>query len=292
MGSSHEDWLGLAKAIMTTDTFPKLVSKQFTLPSDPNTTYCIAGVSKGAGMIHPNMGTLLSVVCTDVKIPQTRLRSLTSIAARDSFNRITIDGDTSTNDSVVVFANGAAAPTDSSSKMSGADGETVQEILNEVMKDLAKLVVRDGEGATKFITVEVKGNDKKLAIRVARGVATSSLVKTAMYGRDANWGRILCAIGNVSSASKDPGLEKHKVTVGFALPQSTTGEVMPLVTRGQPINDIDEVLAKTILDEEDITIKIDLSDTGDDSGANKHLVRYWTCDFSHEYVTINADYRT
>ncbi|KAF4551616.1 ArgJ-like protein [Elsinoe fawcettii] len=295
LGSGYDAWFSASKAIMTTDTFPKLVTTQFTLPSHPKTTYTIAGISKGAGMIHPNLGTLLSVICTDVAIARADLQKIGDELIPKTFNSISIDGDTSTNDSVVILANGAAAPfdTDPMTKTSGHDWTAFRQALLRVMRQLSTLVVRDGEGATKFIKINVNGaSSTHSAKRVAERIAQSPLVKTAMYGRDANWGRILCAIGN-SGESIDPSC----VTVSFG-----TGvyhridngmdvqERMVLVKQGQP-QYLDEELAKEVLEKEDITVFVNLNDGEKRKGHNAQT-KYWTCDFSHEYVTINGDYRT
>ncbi|PNS15539.1 Arginine biosynthesis bifunctional protein ArgJ, mitochondrial [Sphaceloma murrayae] len=293
--SGYEAWFKSAKAIMTTDTFPKLVTKQFTLPSNPSQTYTIAGISKGAGMIHPNLGTLLSVICTDASVDNTTLLKAGRSSTMKSFNAISIDGDTSTNDSVLVMANGAAAPPGVrplSHDDSPQDYMAFADALRVVMSDLAQLVVRDGEGATKFITIRVRGTEtKKDAYKVAETIARSPLVKTAMYGRDANWGRILCAIGN----SGVP-FDRNRVNVGFGNgvftevePGRRREEQMMLVQDGQPV-DIDEDLASQILEKEEINVYVDFTDGL--RGAFTIIGTYWTCDFSHEYVTINGDYRT
>ncbi|GAM86836.1 hypothetical protein ANO11243_048560 [Dothideomycetidae sp. 11243] len=289
LGSSHDQWLGVAKAVMTTDTFPKLVTRQFTLPSDPSTTYTVAGFSKGAGMIHPNMATMLSVVCTDIKIDIDSLTEAGQEALRTSFNSISIDGDTSTNDSLAIFANGAAATGSSKGITSteSPDFKAFEKALRSVAIDLAKLVVRDGEGATKFVSIHVKGSDKATAAHVGRTIAVSPLVKTALYGKDANWGRILCAIGNVETDVFDP----EKVSVSFGVPNTNGEGRLRLVEKGQPILPVDEELAKVILEEEDVDVYVDLGDAASSSTDEGGVIIY-TCDFSHEYITINGDYRT
>ncbi|KAG8630603.1 hypothetical protein KVT40_002222 [Elsinoe batatas] len=296
LATGYDAWLSTAKAIMTTDTFPKLVTRQFTLPSHPDTTYTIAGISKGAGMIHPNLATLLSVICTDVKISSRNLRWVGSLPISNSFNSISIDGDTSTNDSVVILANGAAAPESAAAVTpeNVEDWEALRSVIQSVTTDLAQLVVRDGEGATKFITIRVSGAETSQdASKVAETIARSPLVKTAMYGRDANWGRILCAIGN-----SGVHVIRNRVTVAFGLGNPTkreSGHVhedkMTLVKWGQP-QEVDEELAKEVLEKEDVSIYVKLDDRGGDPTNNKGRATYWTCDFSHEYVTINGDYRT
>ena len=335
LGSEHEDWLRGAEAICTTDTFPKLISRNFTLPSHPDVQYSIAGMTKGAGMIHPNMGTLLGIICTDVKIAPTSMRRLLRYASNKSFNCISIDGDTSTNDTVALLANGAAAPenttpleyNDDQRKISPAlrtdtrseDYKAFQTVLGTFMADLAKLVVRDGEGATKFVTIRVQSHaDYFLAKSAAESIATSSLVKTALYGKDANWGRILCAIGYAPAvldrerhikAQRKEGFSKERGSghdtkhVRPIDPSQTSVSFVPadgspelkLLVRGEPEN-VDEERAKQILDMEDLEILVKLNDDGSqtavepDAGFREAVV--YTCDFSHEYVTINGDYRT
>ena len=203
LGSSHGSWMKAAKAICTTDTFPKLRSRAFRLPSHPNTEYRIAGMTKGAGMIHPNMATLLAIVCTDVNIRQDALHEYLSRASEHSFNSISVDGDTSTNDTCLLFANGAGGPPGSKAlgrpPQTGvyeSDESAFLKVLSEFMLDLAKLVVHDGEGATKFVTIRVRTDKgRAFAKQAANSIGKSPLVKTALYGKDANWGRIMCALG-------------------------------------------------------------------------------------------------
>ena len=259
-------------------------------------------------MIHPNMATLLSVICTDISIQQPALRALLRQANNTSFNSISIDGDTSTNDSVNMFANGAAAPTEEtqiqvrltsgprSSPLPLAeqheDYVAFGEVLTSLMQDLAALVVRDGEGATKFVKIHVTGAvSDRAAKHVAKSIARSPLVKTALYGKDANWGRILCAIG-YSQARKT--VVPHWTSVSF-IPADGSQE-LKLLTRGEP-ESIDEQRAKQILEMEDLEIRVRLDDGASakelqDRGRGGGEAIFWTCDFSHEYVTINGDYRT
>ncbi|KAK5116793.1 hypothetical protein LTR62_007467 [Meristemomyces frigidus] len=333
LGASHENWLNVAKAICTTDTFPKLVTKTFSLPSHPEVEYSIAGMTKGAGMIHPNMGTLLGIVCTDAKIDPASITSILRHATGLSFNSISVDGDTSTNDTVALLANGAAAPEDATalclpaatlpgpgsqsrgnvtnSKFFGAtidpDTKAFQAVLAEIMTDLAKLVVRDGEGATKFVTIRVRSDGtRQMAKQIGMSIAQSALVKTALYGKDANWGRILCAIGyapaaiNQHQTERDGGRPRQPV-----VPERTSVSFIPadgseelrLLVRGEP-EAVDEVRAKEILDMEDLEILVRLDDGPPTVELETDKARrstdsvVWTCDFSHDYVTINGDYRT
>lgn len=337
LGNTHDHWMNAAQAICTTDTFPKLLSRTFTLPSHPDTTYSIAGMTKGAGMIHPNMATLLGMVCTDAKIEPMSMKVLLIRAVNISFNSISIDGDTSTNDTVAFFANGAAAPENAEALSypinenweghnsrptfgkPSPDLKAMEEVLKEFCKDLAKLVVRDGEGATKFVTIRVKSDVSFItAKRAAVSIARSALVKTALYGKDANWGRILCAIGyapgimnsshlrvkdlQIAQQSRDSRLPANFVHVPQVKPSRTSVSFIPadgseelkLLVRGEP-EQVDEERAKQILEMEDLEILVRLED-----GEQRHIVPepmvheavFWTCDFSHEYVTINGDYRT
>lgn len=341
LGSDHEHWLNAAKAICTTDTFPKLISRTFTLPSHPETEYRIAGMTKGAGMIHPNMATLLGIVCTDAKIAPSAMQTMLRYATNRTFNCISIDGDTSTNDTVAFFANGAAAPegaepidlpptlTDGSREdnpfsaipkpghrrdRQSPDAQAFGKVLSAFMTDLSKLVVRDGEGATKFVTIRVQSDvSYATAKRAAVSIARSALVKTALYGKDANWGRILCAIGYApgiigsTELSAQPPRDKavqvvpERTSVSFI--PADGSEELRLLVRGEP-ETVDEDRAKQILEMEDLEILVRLDDgpalpeyergaaKASVQGRRQHEAVVWTCDFSHEYVTINGDYRT
>ncbi|KAL0637166.1 glutamate N-acetyltransferase [Maublancomyces gigas] len=277
VGSSHEDWLNTAKAICTTDTFPKLCSKSFTFPGS-STVYNIAGMAKGAGMIHPNMATLLGFMATDAPVSPEALQNILTHAVARSFNAISVDGDMSTNDTVALLANGAAG---GKTVEVGTEAEAVlRGVITEFSEELSKLVVRDGEGATKFVTISVKdANNFEDAKQVASTIARSPLVKTALYGRDANWGRILCATGY----SGVEGVVPEKTNVSF-IPTDGSPE-LKLLVNGEPEN-VDEERASEILAMEDLEIMVSLG-TGKGGEA-----AYYTCDFSHEYVTINGDYRT
>lgn len=267
MGSSHEDWLNTAKAICTTDTFPKLCSKSFTFPGSP-TVYNIAGMAKGAGMIHPNMATLLGFMATDAPVSPEALQNILTHAVARSFNAISVDGDMSTNDTVALLANGAAG---GKIVEVGTEAEAVlRGVITEFSEELSKLVVRDGEGATKFVTISVKdANNFEDAKQVASTIARSPLVKTALYGRDANWGRILCATGY----SGVEGVVPEKTNVSF-IPTDGSPE-LKLLVNGEPEN-VDEERASEILAMEDLEIMVSLG-TGKGGEA-----AYYTCDFSHE----------
>jgi glutamate N-acetyltransferase/amino-acid N-acetyltransferase len=281
LGDTHDHWLATARAICTTDTFPKLLSQTFTLPSS-STEYRIAGMTKGAGMIHPNMATLLGIICTDAPISSAPLQSALTSAITKSFNSISIDGDTSTNDTVALLANGAAGG-ESITSISSPDFQAFQKILTNFAIDLAKLVVRDGEGATKFVTIRVTNASTYTdAHRVASTIARSPLVKTALYGKDANWGRILCATGYAEGVDS---VVPSETSVSFI--PTDGSEELKLLVRGEPER-VDESRAAKILETEDLEINVRLSEG---RGWDEEAV-FWTCDFSHEYVTINGDYRT
>lgn len=285
--NSHNSWLTTARSICTTDTFPKLLSMTFALPSSPSITYSIAGMTKGAGMIHPNMATLLGILCTDAPIPASTLQPLLTHAVERSFNAISIDGSTSTNDTLAILANGAAGGQPVTSPAS-EDGKAMQEVLTDFTQQLSQLVVRDGEGATKFVRVKFINSpsfpDTKL---IASSIARDPLVKTALYGKDANWGRILCAIGYTQGLSSSETVIPARTSVSFV--PSDGSEPLKLVVNGEP-EAVDETRAAQILAEEDLEILVNLGGGGD--GTGKEEASYWFCDFSHEYVTINADYRT
>ncbi|KAJ2161055.1 glutamate N-acetyltransferase [Coemansia sp. RSA 552] len=281
LDSTHESWMRAAIAHMTTDTFPKLLSREATLPTSPSRKFRMAGITKGAGMIHPNMATLLGTVCTDAAITQGLLDKALAHAVARSFNAISIDGDMSTNDTIAVIANGAAAG--EGGWIIEAEGSTeyraFRDELTEFMAELASLVVRDGEGATKFITIDVSGAQSFAdAKQVASTIATSSLVKTAFYGQDANWGRILCAVGYSGIQ-----LDTNKVDLAIHPGDGTTP--LQLVKGGEPQLPLDEARASEILKQEDMLVRVEL-------GLGQESARMYTCDLSHDYVSINADYRS
>ena len=307
LGVNHEHWMKVAKAICTTDTFPKLLSRSFTLPSHPQTQYHIAGMTKGAGMIHPNMATLLAIICTDVAISQSAIHDYVSRAAETSFNSISIDGDTSTNDSCILLANGGASPPRSKAlgppSWANTQGKTDEsvflKVLQDFMLDLAKLVVRDGEGATKFITIRVQTNaGLAIAKQAANSIGTSALVKTALYGGDANWGRVVCALGYAPVMLRKPNTDPETSGPLMGInPTATSVSFVP--TDGSPelkllecdeVAEVDEQRAAEILKMEDleILVKLQFRDRGREFAESV----LYTCDFSHEYVTINGDYRT
>lgn len=278
----HDSWLSTARAICTTDTFPKLLSRTFKLPSSTNITYSLAGMTKGAGMIHPDMATLLGILATDVPISAPALSELLTHAVDRSFNSISVDGDMSTNDTVAILANGAAGGQEITS-LTSPDGHSLIDTLTSFTQELSQLVVRDGEGATKFVRIRVVNSPfHQDAKRIASTIARSPLVKTALFGKDANWGRILCAIGYTPELSSG-AVVPEKTSVSF-VPVDGSPE-LKLLVRGEP-EVVDEIRAAEILENEDLEIQVDLGSNGGQEAS------YWFCDFSYDYIKINADYRT
>ncbi|MCL2877671.1 MAG: bifunctional glutamate N-acetyltransferase/amino-acid acetyltransferase ArgJ [Acidobacteria bacterium] len=258
-GGGHD----AALAIMTTDTKEKIFAFESKISGK---TVRIGGMAKGSGMIHPNMATMIGVITTDVKISHGELRRVLHRTTERTFNCLTVDGDTSTNDTVFVMANGAsgAAANDTRSLAAFENGLTL------VCRELAKSIARDGEGATKFVEIAVKGAaDFKSARKVAKAIAHSPLVKTALYGQELNWGRILCAIG-YSKVSLNP----DKVTLRI--------NGIPIFSRGKPVSST-RAEAEKAIKERDIVIEVGLTE-------GKESATVWTCDFSHDYVNINASY--
>jgi glutamate N-acetyltransferase/amino-acid N-acetyltransferase len=266
---SEDHWLDAAEAIMTTDTQPKATSITIETPAGPVT---ITGICKGAGMIHPNMATMLGFVATDVGFAPGLLNQLTREIADQSFNAITIDGDTSTNDSFIIMATGQSAVQIKST--ADASYDLVRTALIDLSRKLAQMIVRDGEGATKFITIDVQGGKTEEECRlVAEAVAHSPLVKTAFFASDPNLGRILAAIGYAGIAD----LDVDKV-------QMWLGDVW-VAKNGGRHPDYQEADGQRVMQAPEITIKIDLG-----RGSKQQMM--WTCDLSHDYVSINADYRS
>ena len=260
-----------AEAIMTTDTVEKIVSYSFEIGGKE----CrIGGIAKGSGMIHPNMATMLVFVTTDCAISRDMLQKALSEDVKSSFNMVSVDGDTSTNDMVSVMANGLAGNDEITAE--GADFDEFCKALNAVTTHLCRMIAGDGEGATKLLECIVTGADKKeTAVTVAKSVICSSLFKAAMFGADANWGRVLCAIG-YSGADVDV----TKIDVSF---KSIAGQV-DVCKNGAGI-DFSEEIAKEVLTEKEIQVLIELN-SGD---ANATA---WGCDLTYDYVKINGDYRT
>ncbi len=258
-GLSRDKAALVARAMMTTDTFPKVVSREV-----PGTGAVILGLAKGAGMIAPNMATMLAFLLTDAGVAAESLRRLLPEAVKQSFNRITVDGDTSTNDTVYLLANGRAGALPREAE------EAFRETLFEVCRKLSYLIVKDGEGATKVVRIRVEGaRDAAEAERLARAVADSPLVKTAFFGEDPNWGRILVALGKLGLGLDPQGVE---ILVNQ----------VPLVREGQGLS---EEEARREMGRPEFTLRIRLS-------RGRALAELLTCDLSYEYIKINAEYRT
>jgi glutamate N-acetyltransferase/amino-acid N-acetyltransferase len=256
-----------AEAIMTTDIFSKEYALRFSIGSSVMT---IGGMAKGSGMIAPNMATMLAFVTTDAAIAPSALQSALRSANRHSFNRITVDGDMSTNDMLLVLANGLAKNEEIHENTPAFRQFSAS--LEYVLIQLAKMIARDGEGASKFIEIAVRGaRTEDEAVQAARSVANSNLVKTALHGADANWGRILCAVG-YSGIEFDPA----KVSIGF-------NELPVLKPKYEIV--LDEEKAKAILSQENIVVQINLN-------QGPAEARFWTCDLTKEYIHINASYRS
>jgi glutamate N-acetyltransferase / amino-acid N-acetyltransferase len=273
-----DGWEDAARAIMTTDTRPKL----FTLTAAVGAhTVRFTGISKGAGMIHPNMATMLSTIVTDANVAANLLQEALTSAVNQSFNCISIDGDTSTNDTVLLLANGLAGNPEISSSADPTYA-AFQASLNEICRNLAQAVVRDGEGVTKFVTIQVNGalSDQD-AHQAANTVATSPLVKTAFFGNDANWGRILAAVGR-SGVKVEPS-RCHLFITGGPQPGKPMPELQ-LVESGSPLEYAEQDAAARFAQPE-LDVRIEL-------GLGIGTATVWTTDLSHEYVSINGDYRS
>ena len=263
-------WARAAEGIMTTDTVPKAASAKAMVGGVEVT---ITGISKGAGMIRPNMATMLGFLATDAKVDQAVMKQLAFELAEGSFNRVTIDGDTSTNDSFIVIATNKAANAPVTA-LDSADGQALKEALMGVARQLAQAIVRDGEGATKFITVQVEGGKTAAECRqVAYAIAHSPLVKTAFFASDPNLGRILAAVGYAGIDDLDQtGIDLYLDDVHVAVQGG----------RNPAYREED---GQRVMKQSEITVRVLL-------GRGDAADTVWTCDFSHEYVTINADYRS
>lgn len=267
--ASQDHWGLAAQAIMTTDTVAKGLSRRVETTRGAVT---VTGIAKGVGMIYPNMATLLAVVATDAPMHADDVQALTREAADRSFNCVTIDSDTSTNDSFVIAATGAVGGVPFVA--GSADADAVRAAIFDVCETLAQAIARDGEGATRFVTIDVDGaGSRDEARQVAMSIANSPLVKTALFAGDANWGRLVMAIGKAGVERLDPA------TVDLRL------DDLPLLAGGQPHPDYTEAAGTTVLAKPEYTISVSL-------GRGEASIRCWTCDFSYDYVKINAEYRT
>jgi glutamate N-acetyltransferase/amino-acid N-acetyltransferase len=267
---STDNWFNASHGIMTTDTLAKAVSKQIIIEGKSVT---VTGMAKGSGMIRPDMATMLSYIATDANVSQTVLDKMLKQAADQSFNRITVDGDTSTNDACVLIATGKAE-NEKLTDLASESAQALYKVIAEISQQLAHAIVRDGEGATKFVEVTVEqGQDKTECRQVAYTIAHSPLVKTALFASDPNWGRILAAVGR--SGLMDFDLSKVAIYLN---------EIC-IVEAGEPAADYTEEKGQTVMNESEITIRVVL-----ERGQGKDTV--WTCDFSYDYVKINAEYRS
>ena len=261
-----DNWMRAARAIMTTDTSLKATSKTLKINGKDVT---ITGMTKGAGMIEPNMATMLAYVATDAEIDSGTLQAILDDAVRDSFNSITVDGDTSTNDSLILMATGKSGV-----KLDKDNKADLVTAINEVCQTLSQAIIRDAEGATKFVTIKVEAApDYDYAKEIAYSVARSPLVKTAFFASDPNWGRLLMAIGKAPV----PNLNVSKLALWL-------GETQ-LLEKGEPLETYTEEQGQKEMNKDEITVRIVLN-------AGESNATVWTSDLSHEYVTINAEYRS
>ncbi|MCJ8307836.1 MAG: bifunctional glutamate N-acetyltransferase/amino-acid acetyltransferase ArgJ [Hyphomicrobiales bacterium] len=267
--ATHDAWQSAAEAIMTTDTYAKLATTAFEIDGVP----CrINGIAKGSGMIAPDMATMLSFVVTDAPVAPQLLQSLLSELTESSFNAVTVDSDTSTSDTVLLFATGEAdlAELDNGDEQRAAP---LKAALKEVLQDLALQIVRDGEGATKQVEVRVQGAESdQSAKKIALSIANSPLVKTAIAGEDANWGRVVMAVGKAGEPA-----DRDLLAISF-------GDIRVAVN-GERDPSYDEDAASAVMKEDEITITVDI-------GLGDGQSRVWTCDLTKEYVAINGDYRS
>ncbi|HLP70606.1 MAG TPA: bifunctional glutamate N-acetyltransferase/amino-acid acetyltransferase ArgJ [Rhizobium sp.] len=265
-------WLEAAKAIMTTDTYPKVATRTAKIDG-VNVT--INGIAKGAGMIAPDMATMLSFVVTDADIAAPALQALLSAGVGPSFNSVTVDSDTSTSDTLMLFATGAAAA-DGQARVESADDARLgsfKAALDDLLKDLALQVVRDGEGARKMIAITVTGAENDSAAkRIGLSIANSPLVKTAVAGEDANWGRVVMAVGKSGEMA-----DRDRLAIWF-------GDVRVAVN-GERDPGYSEAAASAVMKEDDVAIRVDI-------GLGNGEASVWTCDLTKEYVAINGDYRS
>ena len=270
MDMSGNKWLQAAEAIMTTDTVPKLVEKRFSLG---NNTIVIGGMAKGSGMIRPDMATMLSFIACNIRMNESLLPSLVKHVADASFNRITVDGDTSTNDaSVIAFTGNSDLPV--IEKASQYEYAIVRDALVEVAQELAQAIVRDGEGATKFVAVKISGGTtERECLEVAYSIAESPLVKTAIFAEDANWGRFCMAIGKAGVRH----LDTDKITLWL--------DDLVVAERGRISTEYSEEKGAAVLAQEEFSVRVDL-------GRGEANATIWTTDLSHEYIRINAEYRS
>ena len=272
VSASGDRWLDAARAIMTTDTYPKVATRTARIDG---VTVTLNGMAKGAGMIAPDMATMLSFIVTDADIEPSALQAILSRHVGSTFNAVTVDSDTSTSDTLMVFATGAAADRGAGGISSASDprARSFSKALAELMQDLSIQIVRDGEGARKQVEIKVTGAaSAKAAGRIARSIANSPLVKTAVAGEDANWGRVVMAVGKAGEKA-----DRDKLAIWF-------GEVRVAVD-GERDPDYSEAAAAEVMKQDEISIRVDL-------GIGRGQARVYTCDLTKAYVEINGDYRS
>jgi glutamate N-acetyltransferase/amino-acid N-acetyltransferase len=269
--ASPDKWDDAARAIMTTDTYPKVATRQVKIGG---ATVTINGIGKGSGMIAPDLATMLVFIFTDAAIPAKILQTLLMLGTRDSFNAITVDSDTSTSDTVMVFATGAAMRDEAPVTRAGDPRlREFRAALDDVMLDLAHQVVKDGEGATKFVRISVAGaQSHQAARRIAMTIANSPLVKTAIAGEDANWGRIVMAVGKSGEAA-----DRDRLSIRMG--------GIDVAKNGMAVPGYDEAPVARHMKGENIDIEVDV-------GVGKSTATVWTCDLTYDYIRINADYRS
>jgi len=267
--STRSGWMEAARAMMTTDTFPKIVTKEFELNGN---RYSLVGICKGSGMIQPQMATMLAFVATDLPLSRKALELISGVALSDSFNKITVDGETSTNDSFTLISTNPEKT--GLIDIGDPSFESAQNLISNCCKELALNIVKDGEGATKLVNIKVKGawSDEEAKI-IARSVANSMLVKTAIFAEDPNWGRIFSAVG----ASGAENIKQDKINIYI-------GEIK-ICHYGKAVEKLNELEVKTVMSSRNFDICIELN-TGTFSADT------WTCDLSYDYVKINAEYRS
>ena len=268
--ASASGWRAAAEAIMTTDTYPKLATATAAIDGVKVT---LNGIAKGSGMIAPDMATMLAFVFTDASLPAAVLQDCLNAAVGPSFNSITVDSDTSTSDTLLLFATGKGAKHGAVSKASDKRLTGFRKGLDQLLLDLALAVVKDGEGAEKLIRVDVSGAESnEAARRIALSIANSPLVKTAVAGNDANWGRVVMAVGKSGEAA-----DRDKLRISFG--------AQVVAEKGARVAKYDEALATKAVSGRDVTIAVDL-------GLGKGAARVWTCDLTHGYIDINGSYRS
>jgi glutamate N-acetyltransferase/amino-acid N-acetyltransferase len=272
--SSATGWDDAAEAILTTDTFRKVATRKVKIGKTPVT---INGFAKGSGMIAPDMATMLAFIVTDAVLPASVLRTLLKEGADKSFNCTTVDGDTSTSDTLLAFATGAAADQPKIRNAKDASLSGFRKAFDAILLDLAHQVVRDGEGAKKFITVKVTGAASEAAAkRIALTIANSPLVKTAVAGEDANWGRIVMAVGKAGEKAER---DRLRIRIGG----------VAVAAKGQRVAGYDEAPVAAHMKGQEILIEVDV---GANAGKGRGTATVWTCDLTHAYISINADYRS